>query len=432
MKKEINIKQHDITDCGAACLASISAFYDKLIPISRIRQYASTDKRGTNVLGLIEAAEKLGFIAKGVKGEDDSLSKIPLPAIAHVIIDEKLLHYVVIYKVTDTHVSIMDPGVGKLDEIKREDFLKIWTGVLVLLMPDDGFKIENLKVSNWKRFFFLLKPHKFILLQALIGAVFVTVLGLSTSIFVEKIVDFVIVGGNKNLLNLMGVVMVLLLLFQMIIDYSKTIIVQKVGQKIDAQLLLGYYKHLIGLPQAFFDSMRVGEILSRINDAVKIRVFINDVALNLLVNVFMILFSFVLMFTYYWKLAIIMLLIIPIYSLIYYLTNKVNKKFQRELMQDSAALETQLVESITNVATIKRFGVENFINNKTETLFIKLLRSVYKSGVNGLKSHSTTEFVSRIFTIILLWIGAGYVVDNDITPGELMSFYSLIGVMDKK
>ena len=102
MKKEINIKQHDITDCGAACLASISAFYDKLIPISRIRQYASTDKRGTNVLGLVEAAEKLGFVAKGVKGEEDSLTEIPLPTIAHVIIDKKLHHFVVIYNVTDT------------------------------------------------------------------------------------------------------------------------------------------------------------------------------------------------------------------------------------------------------------------------------------------------------------------------------------------
>jgi ATP-binding cassette subfamily B protein len=78
------IKQRDITDCGAACLASIAAHYQLQIPVSRIRQYAGTDKRGTNVLGLIEAAEKLGFQAKGAKGALDSLSKIPLPAIAHV------------------------------------------------------------------------------------------------------------------------------------------------------------------------------------------------------------------------------------------------------------------------------------------------------------------------------------------------------------
>src|SRR6478752_2656846 len=95
----IKIKQHDIQDCGAACLASIGNHYNINLPIARIRQFANTDKRGTNALGIIEAAEKMGFIAKGVKGGFDSLDKIPLPAIAHVVVKEQLHHYVVIYKV---------------------------------------------------------------------------------------------------------------------------------------------------------------------------------------------------------------------------------------------------------------------------------------------------------------------------------------------
>lgn len=84
------IKQHDITDCGAACLASISAHYELELPIARIRQIVHTDKKGTNLLGMIEGAEKMGYETKGVKGDFDSLSKIPLPAIAHVIIREQL------------------------------------------------------------------------------------------------------------------------------------------------------------------------------------------------------------------------------------------------------------------------------------------------------------------------------------------------------
>ena len=95
----ITIKQHDITDCGAACLASIATHYVLHIPIARIRQYAGTDKKGTNVLGLLEAAQKLGFNAKGVRGDFDSLFKIPKPAIAHVIVKEVLHLYTVIYEV---------------------------------------------------------------------------------------------------------------------------------------------------------------------------------------------------------------------------------------------------------------------------------------------------------------------------------------------
>ena len=80
---------------------------------------------------------------------------------------------------------------------------------------------------------------------------------------------------------------------------------------------------------SFFDTMRVGEIISRVNDAVKIREFINSIALNLIVNILIVLFSVLIMFFYYWKLALIMLAIIPIYALIYWLSNKVNKKWQR-------------------------------------------------------------------------------------------------------
>ena len=102
--------------------------------------------------------------------------------------------------------------------------------------------------------------------------------------------------------------------------------------------------------------MRVGEIISRINEAVKIRTFLNDVSINFLVNIFIVIFSFILMFTYYWKLALIMLAVIPLYSLIYAITNKLNKKAQRKLMENSAELESQLVESLNSIRTISALG----------------------------------------------------------------------------
>ena len=423
----IKIKQHDITDCGAACLASISAHYKLKLPISRIRQMAGTDKKGTNALGLIKAAEKLGFTAKGVKGGTDSLPKIPLPAIAHVIVKEVLQHYVVILKATDTYVEIMDPGDGQIHKKSIEEFEKEWTGVLILMVPNEEFVQKNEKVSNISRFFFLLKPHKSILFQALFGAIIYTVLGLSTSIYIQKLTDFVLVDGNTNLLNLLSVGMVILVIFQIFIGTAKTVMVLKTGQLIDSRLILGYYKHLLKLPQRFFDTMRIGEIISRINDAVKIRSFINDTAISLIVNVFIVVFSFGLMFIYSWKLALAMALIIPLYSLVYLITNKLNKKQERKVMERAADLETQLVESLNSVKTIKQLSLEGFANIKTETRFINLLQTGYKSGLNSVFSTNSSEFLSRIFTIVLLWFGGYLVIDRTITPGELMSFYAIIG-----
>lgn len=426
-KSNIKVKQHDITDCGAACLASVSAHYGLQLPIARIRQFASTDKKGTNVLGMIEAAQKLGFQAKGVRGTFESLSKIPKPAIAHIIVKEVLHHYVVIYDVTETHVTVMDPGFGTLIKKTHEEFKKEWTGVLILLLPDEGFQAGNEKISSFQRFWFLINPHKSIMIQALFGAAIYTVLGLSTSIYVQKIIDNVIIEGNRNLLNLLSLGMIGLLILQLFIGSLKSVFALKTGQQIDAQLILGYYKHLLKLPQQFFDTMRVGEIISRVNDAVKIRVFINDVAVKLVVDVFIVVFSFALMFTYYWKLALIMLAVIPFYAAIYYVVNKVNKKVLRKLMEESADLESQLVESLTAASTIKRFGIEPHANIKTETRFIKLLKTIFKSAMNSVYTGNASEFVTKLFTIILLWAGSLFVIDNQLTPGELLSFYSLIG-----
>ncbi|MEW7281143.1 peptidase domain-containing ABC transporter [Aquimarina sp. 2201CG1-2-11] len=424
---DIKIKQHDITDCGAACLASIAAHYKLQLPIARIRQMAGTDKKGTNVLGLIEAASKLGFEAKGVRGEFDNLSKIPLPAIAHVVVQEQLQHYVVIYEVTAAYIKIMDPGDGKIHKKTHEEFTKEWTGVLVLLLPKEEFTTGNEKVSVYKRFWFLLKPHKGVLVQALVGAVIYTLLGFSTSIYIQKLTDHVFIGTSTKLLNLLGVVMIALLVLQLIVGAYKDVFLIKTGQQIDARLILGYYKHLLKLPQQFFDTMRVGEIISRINDAVKIRTFINGVALNLTVNILILVFSFALMFTYYWKLALIMLAIVPVYAIIYVITNKLNKRTERDIMEKSADLESQLVESLNAVGTIKRFGLEDFANIKTETRFIKLLKIGYKSALNSVFSDSGTGTVAQLFTIILLWSGAGFVIDKEITAGELMAFYAIIG-----
>lgn len=173
--------------------------------------------------------------------------------------------------------------------------------------------------------------------------------------------------------------------------------------------------------------MLIGEIVSRMNDAVKIRTFINDVAINVIVNIFIIVFSFALMFIYYWKLTLVMLIVIPFYFLIYFLINNCNKKIERKLMENSAELESQLIESLTSIKTIKQFGVEEYANNKTENRFIKLLYKIYSSALNSIFSNNSSEFISRLFVIILMWVGAGYVISNQITPGELMSFYALVG-----
>jgi len=429
MKKEILTKQHDITDCGAACLASVATHYGLNFPISRIRQYASTDKKGTNVLGMIEAAEKLGFTAKGVKGPFESLFKIPKPAIAHVILNEKLQHFVVLYKIDHRWVFIMDPGQGKILKKSHAEFKREWSSVLILLVPNDEFQKGDEKTSIGKRFFHLIKPHRTIMTQALAGAIVYSILGLSTAIYVQKIIDYVLIDGNLKLLHLMSMIMIFLLIMKIFIGSMKSLFALKTGQKIDAALILGYYKHLMKLPQQFFDTMRVGEIISRIGDAVKIRNFINEISLDLVVNMMIIVFTITLMFVFSWQLTLVTLISIPFFGVIYFIYNRINRRYLRKIMENAADLESQLVESLNAMGTIKRFALETFANLKTENRFIKLLYSTFYSAKYSIFSSNTSALISGLITIVILWFGAGLVIQQGMTPGELMSFYALIGYL---
>ncbi|RYY23371.1 MAG: peptidase C39, partial [Chitinophagaceae bacterium] len=288
MNKNILVRQRDISDCGAACLCSVAAYYKLNLPVSRVRQLAGTDKRGTNVIGLIEAAENIGMQARGAKATEESLGKIPLPSIVHLVLKDQLHHFVVIYKVSTGFIFYMDPAEGKMVKRPRIEFLNEWSKVVVLIMPAENFNPGNHTNSNLSRFWHLIRPHRMMMLQALVGALVFTVLGLASSIYVQKIIDHVLVEGNLRLLNLLSVVMIVLLFFQLTIGGMKSVFALQTGQLIDARLILGYYKHILELPQRFFDTMRVGEIISRINDAVKIRAFVNEVALDIVVNILII------------------------------------------------------------------------------------------------------------------------------------------------
>ena len=425
MKKSILVKQRDKSDCGAACLASVAAYFGLLIPVSRIRLYAGTNKQGTNLRGLIEAAEQLQFQVRAAKAKGMDMICIPVPTIFHMVLENGLQHFVVVYKIKKKLICYMDPAVGKLMTCRVPDFEKSWSGVILLITPATSFKKANEKESVFIRFWQLIEPHKSLMIQALLGAAIYTLLGLSTSIYVQKIFDYGLPDANRPLINLLSLIMIGLFFLRTVIGYLKSIFALQSGQQIDSRLILGYYKHLLKLPQRFFDSMRIGEIISRVNDAVRIRIFINDVALNIIVNMLSVILCTIVMFLYYWKLALAILFSIPLYLLIYGITNRVNAKYQRKIMETSAALESHLVETVQGVATIRRFGVAEWFNLKTENRFIPLMRTIFRSSRRGLLLGHITEGLTGVLTICTLWAGSRMVIDRFLSPGELMSFYAL-------
>jgi ABC-type bacteriocin/lantibiotic exporter with double-glycine peptidase domain len=424
MKTEV--KQHDLKDCGPACLASICSHYKRHIPIARLRQIVKTDKSGTSLLGMVKGAELLNFKSKGVKVEKDDLTKLPLPFIAHIVVENNLEHYVVVYHTSNAKVKIMDPRFGKIITQNIEEFIESWTSYAMLLMPSDEFIQKDERISLIKRLFNVVKPHKKIIFQIILGAVIYTVLGLSTSIYIQKISDYVFTGENLNMLNLLSSIMIFISVFQIIIHYLRSIISMKTAQLIDAQLVLSYYRHVLDLPISFFDNMRIGEIISRISDAFKIRVFVNEILVSIVINILVVVFSFMLMFFYNRELALLIIISLPLYSLIYFILNSVNKKTERKIMVKSALLESQLIESLNSIRTIKVFNLKERMNSLAEIKFTSLFDTIFQSQSNNLSSSIGLESISKALIILIFWKGGELVIDKQLSPGELMSFYALL------
>lgn len=427
MKKYYCIKQHDYKDCGCACLATICKTYGLKYPISKIREVAGTDKDGTSALGVIKAAEKLGFSAKGVKANkpEDIFSEIPLPAIAHVVIDNTMLHYVVIHKISEKEIIVADPAKG-IVKYKPIEFFNIWTGVLIILTPTSDFKKGNEVKGVFTRFFNLLKPQKGLLINIFLASILITVFGIIGSFYFKFLLDDIVPNNLKQSLTIFSIGFIVLAIFKVIMEAFRTQLLIHLGQKLDIPLMLGYYEHVINLPMNFFGTREVGEVISRFNDASNIRQAISGVALTMMIDVFMVLIGGGILYSQSPSLFGLTIIPLVLYGIIVYSFKSSIEKVNRETMEKNSKLTSYLIESLNGIETIKAFNSEREVNLETEKRFIKLIKAIFKNErINNIQV-TFKRLVESIFAIIVLWIGSTQVLNGSISFGELLTFNALL------
>jgi ATP-binding cassette subfamily B protein len=143
----VNVLQRGFSDCGPACLASVAAHYGLFVSVSEIQKFTAINRNGTTINELISSAEKLGFVAKGAKGNIESIKLIQKPFIAHLKLRNSVYHFVSVFDSNDSGLLIMNPAIGKTRIIQYDEFLKDWTGVLVVLEPDKYFRPGDYRTS---------------------------------------------------------------------------------------------------------------------------------------------------------------------------------------------------------------------------------------------------------------------------------------------
>lgn len=422
------VKQHDATDCAAACLATVCMYYKKEITITKLRDVLGTDIKGTTLKGLEDGAQKLGFDTRAIRVDKEAFaSKYTLPAIAHVITKEGLSHFVVIHKIKKDKVIVLDPA-KEVEKIDIDEFFNSFDGILLLLVPNNEFVAGKDKASSiLYKFIGLLLPQKRLFVYSIIASVLLTILGIASSFFNKILMDEILPYGLKNQLIIFSIGFLIIGITQILISAIRQQMMLYLSQKIDIPLLLGYFKHVYKLPMKFFTTRKVGDILTRFSDAFTIKNILTSVALSLIIDITLAMSSAVILYIMNNKLFVVVLILTLIDAILVFVFKEPYKKINIKQREAGAMLNSQIIEGLKGIETIKVHAAEEKNLEKLETEYVKNLRIAFQEGVLSNIQGSISSGVSTIGNLILMYIGATMVIDGDITLGSLMAFTALSG-----
>ena len=451
------VRQHDTTDCAAACLAMVCLHYKKEITITRLRDMMGTDLKGTNLTGMEKAAQELGFSTAAVRVDRENfLSEFTTPCIAQVITDEGLAHFVTVFKKTTIkddgerrrhmvrqeeerkkcadegkkfrcrdYVIIGDPA-KELKKISLDEFYKNFTGVLLLMTPTSEFKTGKQKQGNMvKRFLDLLWPQKKLFFYAILSSVIMTVLGIASSMYNKILMDEILPYGLKSLLVAVILVFSIVSVTSALISMVRQWVLIYLSIKVDIPLMLGYFGHVFKLPMKFFATRKTGEITTRYSDASTIKSVFTSIALSVVMDIVMACVTGVILFRMNATLFSISIFTTLLSILLVFIFKQPFKRINEETMQQSAILNSQMIESLRGIETVKCNAEEDRELEALEREYIKSLKiSLRSSKISTVQSLIST-LITTILGMVTSYVGIMQVLNGEMTLGGYMAFSTL-------
>lgn len=461
-------KQHDERDCGAACLSMIASHYGLKYPISKYRELTKTDQSGTNLYGLCDAAQKIGLKAEALSGNMDELldsigkDDIKFPFIAHIINEDYMQHFVVVLNIKNNKFIIADPAKGKV-RYSFEYFAELWNGYIVTFEKTGAFQQGNHQKGGFKKFFSLLKGQYAKLASVLVLSLIISIIGIMGAFIFEIIIDdfysanetvicedgceddhehiteesveesssgldkaIGFVTNNASNFNLLFICMIVLYILQAIIQFIRGYLISSVSKKIDMRLMIPYYDHIMDLPISAVNTRKTGEYLSRFSDADSIRDAVSGATLTLILDSIMVIGCGVILYMENSTLFYISFVVILLYAIIILMYKKPLENVNREAMEDNARVQSYLKESIDGIETLKVHTAESSAKDKNNSKFTKLIGSIFKNSIISVSQDAVCDLVELVGTVIILWVGFGMVLVNQVTVGSLISVYALL------
>lgn len=431
-------KQLDRMDCGPTCLRMIAKFHGKNYSLQNLREKSFLTREGVSLLGISNAAEKIGMHTIGATITYEKLEKeVPLPCIVHW----NQNHFIVVIKIKKNVIHVADPAYGILKLTKKE-FFEGWLnhnqkekskGICLLLEPTPEFYIqesEKINKTNFKFLFSYLRPYKKFLFQLFLGLLFSSFLQLLFPFLTQSIVDFGINNHNINFIYLVLIAQLVLFISRMSVDFIRSWILLHISTRINISLISDFLIKLMKLPIGFFDTKMTGDIMQRIGDHQRIESFLTSSTLSIIfsiVNLFV--FSIVLAI-YSLKILVVFLIGSSLYVLWIMLFMKKRRELDYSRFSQMSEKQSNIIQLISGIQEIKLNNCEKQKRWEWENIQAKIFRINMKGLSLSQYQNAGSVFINESKNIIVTFLTAIAVINGEMTLGMMIAVQYIIGQLN--
>ena len=427
--KRTFVPQIDARDCGVAALASIAKFYGSDFSLAHLRELAKTNKEGTTALGIVKAADEMGFETRPVQADKTlfDMSDVPYPFIVHVNKEGKLQHYYVVYQTKKDYLIIGDPDPSvKITKMSKERFFSEWTGVAIFLAPKPSYQPHKDKKNGLLSFLPLIFKQKSLITYIVLSSLLVTIINIGGSYYLQGILDEYIPNQMKSTLGIISIGLIITYILQQAMSFSRDYLLTVLSQRLSIDVILAYIRHIFELPMSFFATRRTGEIISRFTDANSIIDALASTILSLLLDVSILILVGSVLLAQNPNLFLLSLISIPIYIFIIFSFMKPFEKMNHDVMQSNSMVSSAIIEDINGIETIKSLTSEENRYQNIDSEFVDYLEKSFKLSKYSILQTSLKQGTKLVLNIFILWFGAQLVMSSKISIGQLITFNTLL------
>ncbi len=415
------LRQMSAVECGACCLAMILSYYGRATSVSEVQERCGVGRDGLSALSIVKAARQYGLRVRAVSLKKNDFRFLTSPAIVHW----EFNHFVVLERWSPRHVDLLDPALGRR-RISPEEFEASFTGILLLLEPGAQFEQQPQTRAFSLRTYLRSLPRMRWILTQIIGASFLLqVIGLGAPLLTAIIVDYIIPTSASNLLMLLGMGMLFLILMQAVMKLLRTSLLIYLQTRVDAQMMLHFFDHLLSLPYRFFQMRLNGDLLARVESNSAIRDLLTSQMISTLLDGTSVLVYLIVLIEQSSLLAGVTVAIGAVQvGLLLATAPAIRHLTMRDLIAQGKT-QGYLNEVLSGIATVKAAGAEQRALAHWTNLFfdetnISVRRSYLTSAVG-----IALELLQFLSPLLLLWIGAGLVIGGKMSLGSMLALNTL-------